>query len=449
MSPSYERRCSCESKNTEPGARNIGEPMVMLRPFRPLRYNPAAVGDLSKVVAPPYDVISPSYRDKLYERSEHNVIRLILNRDADPYTAAATHLQDWRRQGILTRDAAPAFGYYVENFALADGSQHERAGLLATIRLEAFESGHIRPHEKTFARAKADRMRLIQACRTNLSAIFGMFPQPDDGLQPAREHAARHDADIDLRDDSGERHRVWFLTDPQVNGELARRFADAEVLIADGHHRYETALAYRDHLREQGLLDEEAPHNFILMYLCSMSDPGLVVLPTHRVLRELPLPATEVLRRVGEHFGLVACHRENLKQVLAGAPGAVGIMLAGSEKAWVATLEDHAAIEAYEQDVAPPARKLDVAILDRVLLRGLLELDPTAAGQAGRLFYTHDGAEAFDAVSQGAPAAFFLNAPKISDVMAISQAGATMPEKSTYFYPKLLSGLVFHPLDER
>jgi len=425
--------------------------MVMLRPFRALRYRPAAVGDLARVVAPPYDVISPSYRDQLYERSEHNVIRLILNRDDDPYASSAAHLEQWRRDKILVRDAEPGFCYYVENFALKDGSAHERAGLLATVRLETFESGHIRPHEKTFARAKADRMRLIQATRTNLSPIFSMFGDPDDALAPAREAAARRVADIDLYDDSGERHRVWFVSDPDVTSELMRRLGPVELLIADGHHRYETALAYREHLRGQGNSDANAPHNFILMYLCSMANPGLVVQPTHRVLNELATTTVETVARIRKHFRMQAFpvqERDSFTRALHAAPGSIGVLLAGDPNAWVVTLSDPAVVESYERDLAPAARHLDVAILDRVLLRGLLQLDPTAAAQAGRLRYTHSDSEAFDAVAAGAPAAFLLNAPQIADVMAISQAGATMPEKSTYFYPKLLTGLVFHPLDE-
>lgn len=425
--------------------------MVMLRPFRALRYRADVVGDVARVVAPPYDVISPSYRDQLYERSEHNVIRLILNRDEDPYASAAQHLQAWTSTGALRRDAQPGFYYYVENFALKDGSAHERSGLLATVRLETFASGHIRPHEKTFARAKADRMRLIQATHTNLSPIFGMFADPRDALAAARESAARRTADIDLYDDSGERHRVWCLHDPPTQQVLTRNLENAEVLIADGHHRYETALAYRDYLREQGHTDEAAPHNFILMYLCSMSNPGLVVLPTHRVWKELPLANTEVARRIGEHFNVQtfpAANREALVQALAASPGSIGVVLRGEPEACVISLTDSAAMEEYERDLAPAARKLDVAILDRVLLRGLLQLDPTAAAQAGRLIYTHSDAEAFAAVEEGAAAAFLLHAPKLTDVMAISQAGATMPEKSTYFFPKLLSGLVLHPLDQ-
>ncbi len=186
--------------------------MVMLRPFRVLRYDPQAVGELAAVVAPPYDVISDAYRDTLYARSEHNVVRLILNRDADRYAAAASLLRAWRETGILVQDAQAALCYYVEDFTLPDGTARQRAGIMAAVRLESFDTGNIRPHERTFARAKADRMSLLQACRTNLSPIFGLYADRHDALEPARRAAASRAADIDLRDDSGERHRLWLLT---------------------------------------------------------------------------------------------------------------------------------------------------------------------------------------------------------------------------------------------
>src|ERR1035437_8663544 len=217
--------------------------MVMLRPFRALRYNLPTVGDLAAVVAPPYDVISDAYRDTLYARSEYNVIRLILNRDADRYTAAGALLREWRRTGVLLQDTQVVLGYYVENFTLPDGTARERAGVLGAVRLESFDTGHIRPHERTCARAKEDRMRLLQACRTNLSPIFGLYADKQDALQPARRVAASRPADIDLRDDTGERPRLWLLTDPADIGAISDALAAESVVIADGHHRYETAPA--------------------------------------------------------------------------------------------------------------------------------------------------------------------------------------------------------------
>lgn len=429
--------------------------MVMLRPFRPLRYDPSAIGDLAAVVAPPYDVISDAHRDALYARSEYNVIRLILNRDADRYTAAGTLLREWRRTGVLRRDAQPALCYYVEDFTMPDGSAHERAGVMAAVRLESFDTGHIRPHERTFARAKEDRMRILQACHTNLSPIFGLYADQPAALEPARRVAASRPADIDLRDETGERHRVWLLTESAVIAAITSALAAESVVIADGHHRYETALAYRDRLRAEGAhaaRDDDAPHNFILMYLTSMSDPGLVILPTHRVLvAGMQMDATALLDRLRRHFQLTAfaeSARAEFKTALRQSSGSFGIAVGGSDQLFLARLDDPRGIEPYVSSLAPAVRRLDVTVLDRVILRGLMDVDCTAAAQEGHLIYTHDDDSALDAVQRGAPAAFLINPPNMDDVLAVCVAGETMPEKSTYFYPKLLTGLVFHPLDD-
>jgi len=429
--------------------------MVMLRPFRPLRYNAQAVGNLAAVVAPPYDVISDAYRDTLYARSAHNVVRLILNRDADRYAAAAALLHEWRKSGVLLQDAQPALCYYVEDFTLPDGAARQRAGIIAAVRLESFDSGDIRPHERTFARAKADRMSLLQACRTNLSPIFGLYADQHAALAPARHAAASRPADIDLRDDSGERHRLWLLTDPTDIAAIREALAAESVVIADGHHRYETALAYRDYRRADRTApdadDAEAPYNFILMYLTSMSDPGLVILPTHRVLvaglQGEPAKLAERLRRLFRLTPFAASARAEFKAALRRSSGHFGVAVAGSEQLFLAHLDDVAGAEAYLSQLAAEVRRLDVAVLDRVILRGLLEIDCTQAAQAGRLTYTHDDDSALDAVQHGAQAAFLINPPRMEDVVAVCAAGETMPEKSTYFFPKLLTGLVFHPLD--
>jgi len=423
----------------------------MLRPFRPLRYDPATVGDLAAVVAPPYDVISDAERDALYARSEYNVVRLILNRDSDRYAAAATLLRRWRETGVLVQDGRAALCCYVEDFALPDGSMRQRAGIISAVRLESFDTGNIRPHERTFSRAKEDRMRLLQACHTNLSPIFGLYADRQDALEPARRVAASRKADIDLTDANGERHRVWWLTEASDVAAIRDALAAESVVIADGHHRYETALAYRDHLRAAGAVDPEAPHNFILMYLTSMSDPGLVVLPTHRVLVSgLQGDPGMVVERVRRHFRLTAfaaAARAEFKAALRQTPGRFGMVVAGSDQLFVAGVDDPASLDAYLSPLAPAVRRLDVTVLDRVILRGLLEVDCTQAAQAGRLTYTHDDDHAIDAVRRGAQVAFLINPPRMEDVVAVCAAGETMPEKSTYFFPKLLTGLVFHPLD--
>lgn len=428
--------------------------MATIRPFRPLRYNPALIGDLSRVVAPPYDVIGEAKRAELYDRSPLNVVRLILNRESDPYAAAATDFARWREEKVLVQERRPSLAYYVENFRLPDGTEAERSGILGAVRLEPFSSGKIRPHERTFSRAKEDRMKLMSACRANLSPIFGMYAGHEAAMEPARAWAARRQPEIDLVDDVGERHRVWLLDDPRVTTDIAGALVDAEIVIADGHHRYETALAYAEARRSEPGADPEAPHNFILMYLASMSDPGLRILPTHRVLRGVEGTRAdridELLRR---HFQVQAFGREQADEFLAAlqqapANGSLGVGLAATGQLLVATVLDAALIERYAPDLAPVVRELDVAVLDTVLLRGLLGIDPTAEAQAGRVIYTHDDREALAALDQGAEAVFFMKPPRMEDLLAVAAAGEVMPQKSTYFYPKLLSGLVFHVFDE-
>jgi uncharacterized protein (DUF1015 family) len=427
--------------------------MVMIRPFRPLRYNPALFPDLARVVAPPYDVISPNRRDELYERDPHNVIRLILNRDTDPYGSAAQHFSQWRAERLLVRERKPSLAFYVENFQLPDGTEHERAGILGAVRLEPFSAGNIRPHERTFARAKADRMHLLRAVRANLSAIFGLYAGHEAALESARLWAAKKKPDLDLVDDSGERHRVWLITDERSIAAMAEGLRDAHAVIADGHHRYETALAYAEEQRAAGADDPDAPHNFILMYLACMSDPGLVILPTHRVLRGVtgadPARIEELLRR---HFHLQQFTRQDSDAFLralhdAPAHGSLGVALPTDSKLIVATLLDPAVTDRYASHLAPSVRGLDVAVLDTVVLRGLLGIDCSAEAQEGRLTYTHDDRDALQALDAGADAVFFMKPPRMDDLLAVAGAGEVMPEKSTYFYPKLLTGLVFHPFD--
>lgn len=424
--------------------------MAILRPFRPLRYNPTRVPDLAAVVAPPYDVVSPAQRDALYDRDPHNVIRLILNRSEDPYGGAAAALQAWRREQILTEEQTPLVAYHVEHFTLPTGERRTRAGVLAAVRLEDFDSGVIRPHERTFARAKEDRLRLITACRTNLSAVFGMFDGKQGALDPLRSEAQRRQPDIEVHDDLGVGHRLWLVADPALIGGVTSALAESTIFIADGHHRYETALAYRDRCRAAGVGDPEAPSNYVLMYLTSTADPGLVILPTHRVLAGPSVPSAGViLERLKTCFALESLLPAELQRRLATGVRArqFGVVLAGQEKGLLAAVRDEAAVEEFLAELHPSLRALDVALLDRAVLRGLLGIDCTVAAQQGSLTYTHDDRAAFAAVNLDAAAAFLMAPPRIGDVVSVCMAGETMPQKSTYFYPKLLSGLLFHRLE--
>jgi uncharacterized protein (DUF1015 family) len=426
--------------------------MPDLRPFRALHYNPAAAGDLARVIAPPYDVIDDAQWQRLFARSPFNVVRLILNRAADPYREAAATLAAWRREGVLVADRSPCLYYYVQNFRLPKGEPRERRGLIGAVRLQPFGEGTIYPHERTFARAKEDRLRLLDACRTNLSPIFGVYPDAAGALAPAEAVCAAEAPWIDVVDEVSERQRVWQLARAADIESITAALRDTPVFIADGHHRYETALAYRDRRRAQGDTNPDSPHHFILMYLASMEDSGLAILPTHRILVRLPSGIQgNWLDRLRPHFDLEAYPAGGsgvaaLMARLNDLPGpAVGLRAAGRDELVLLRLREPHSLEAILPRLHPSVRSLAVTVLDEWILRRLLGVE----AQSGLLSYTHREDEALRAVAEGgAAAAFLVRPPSMREVEAVCLGGQTMPEKSTYFYPKLLSGLVFHCLDD-
>ncbi len=431
--------------------------MATLNPFRGLRYDRTAVGDVARVVAPPYDVIDPAHQTALYARSPHNVVRLILNRDADAYGAAATTLREWRRVGVLALDPSPALYLYAQRFRGPAGEERERLGIIGALRLESFESGKVRPHERTLQRAKDDRLALLRACRASLSPIFGLVSAPEwsmAALVPARA------AELEVAEGEDARHRVWRLDDARTLAAVSERLAAHEVFIADGHHRYETALRYRDETRAAlGAVAPPpgaAPYDYVLAYLTRMEDPGLVILPTHRVLGSLTVTATALERALGAHFRLerlpwtpagVTSMLERLGAgTSTGGSVRIGAAVAGAGMLWLVS----APVDALPFPASTPAvlRALDVTALHHIVLAGVLGLPIGERGGTPGLTYTQDAAAALAAVERGgAAAAFFLPPTGVEALRAVSLAGRTMPEKSTYFHPKLLTGLVIYPLD--
>ena len=429
--------------------------MIDLRPFQALYYDQAQAGDLASVIAPPYDVIDTAALDRLYARSAHNVVRLTLNREADRYSAAAGALTDWRARGVLVRDQQPGLYYYVQDFVLSDGGRRQRGGLIGTVRLERFASGNIRPHERTFAGPKADRLRLISACRANLSPIFGIYPGCTEAFVPAQRQSNHELPWLEAHDDEGTRHRVWRLANPALINQIGSALKEATIFIADGHHRYETALTYRDQRRAAGDTDPEAPHNFVLMCLTSTEDPGLVVLPTHRVLHGAHSDADGWLSKLHQYFDIddfrptPSGEGELLARVGRGTGrGCFGLRLGTSDRGCALTLRDVHVLDDILTDLDPVVRYLDVAVVDAFVLDRLFGVECRPAAEAGILTYTHDGTQALRDVSEGeATAALLLRPPSMDDVQAVCRAGQTMPEKSTYFFPKLPAGLVFSVLD--
>ena len=420
-----------------------------LRPFRALRYDATCV-PLADVVAPPYDVIDDPHRDRLYARHPHNVVRLILNRDADRYGSSAAHLGDWLARGVLRQDDQKALWLYAQTFGHA-GREYERTGVIGAVRLEPFSAGHIRPHERTLSGPKADRMRLLESCRTNLSPIFGLYANQTQVLEQIRRTAGR--ATMELADEFGVRHRAWAITDAAQISFITETLGAETIFIADGHHRYETALEYRDHLRARSELAASDPANFIMMFLCSMADPGLLVLPTHRIVQQRPaVGARALLAKLQGNFVVRELPnstegRERLLAALAANPRHIGLTIHDDRAVYELSLRDDHAIDGAAPELPAVVRHLDVTVLDRLILREVLGLDADSAAKAGQLRYSHEAEDTFASVASGtAQLAFLLGPPDLKQVEAVCLSGETMPQKSTYFYPKLLTGLVFHAL---
>lgn len=431
--------------------------MPAVRPFRGILYDAAVVGPIASVVAPPYDVVGREEQNRLYEASHFNVIRLDLSRESDRYGSASRTFAQWRAQGALARDRDPAFYVYAQRHRLKSGKDHERFGFFTRLHLEEFTSGNVLPHEKTLASPKADRLALQRACRANLSAIFGLYSSPGFSLAEAARAALGAPPWTDFTDAAAVRHRLWRLTDGAMQRTLESRLEARTVYIADGHHRYETALRYRDEMRgETGRRGGEEPFDYVLAYLVNMDEPGLVVLPTHRLLRELPIAARPLVERLRSRFRVEEVPRSAgrsafVARLRCGAgERRIGVVLRGEDRFFVLTTRDGENDERLAGSTA--LRRLDVTLLHGLVLEGpgsILALDAHHEAEAGRLVYSKDEDEAVARVESGEFAAsFLLNATGVDEVRAVSEAGETMPEKSTYFYPKVATGLVFNVLDE-
>lgn len=445
--------------------------MAEIIPFCALRYTPRFVPDLKLVVAPPYDVISPEAQERYHARHPHNVVRLILSKEGeaggpehDRYARAARTFLAWQAEEILARDPAPGIYVSQQEFSLGEGHRVRRRGFMALVRLARYDEKIVFPHERTFAKYREDRLRLMRACPANLDPVFGFYPGPDGPIQAILDRCMEADPQVQLLDEDDIRHRMWILREPASVAGLIQAFRDKPIVIADGHHRYETALSFRDERRAEEAGASQAPpprlHDFVLMYLVSADDPGLVILPTHRVIRQRPVVAREGLRRALErHFrteafpldpgnpvmslriALAGIHRRRRDAVLFG-------LYAGDRELFVLELADPTVVQdlvtaGHSQEFA----RLDVAVLHRVVIEGVLGIQPT--GQADdSISYTRDEAVALTAVASGeAHLALFQNPPRVEQVQAVALAGERMPQKSTFFYPKVLSGLVINPLD--
>jgi uncharacterized protein (DUF1015 family) len=422
-----------------------------IEPLHGLLYDQRAVGDLSRVVAPPYDVISEAQQRDLYELSPYNVVRLELGRDADRYAAAQATLRDWVSRGVLRRAERPSLFLYTQRFQV-EGREFVRTGFVARFRLEDFARGRVLPHEKTFPAAKEDRLKLLAATRTNISSIFGLYSGSQPELDRLRGEVMSRAPLIEADDALGIRNELRTIDAPDEIATAQSALESARVLIADGHHRYETALSYRRERRATEHPNGLQGFDYTMMTLIACDDPGLVILPTHRIVRRLRpqamasfAPQARAIFEVKE-VGDRAALRNGL---VGGGRGTIGIALRGDQRFFVVRLKDPDTTVRAIPEAPAEVRSLDVTVLHTLIFDQIFSLSAAEIRKGGNLEYTIDANAAVDAVHDGrADGAFLMNPPSITDVERVSDAGTTMPEKSTYFFPKLLTGLVLNPLDE-
>ncbi len=434
--------------------------MADIQAFRGLRYDLKHIGSLSQVVAPPYDVIGPELQEQLYKAHPANVIRLILNRqepgddDANNrYSRAAKFLKNWRAEGVLMPEPHPAIYVYHQIFK-QDGREITRRGFMARCRLERFGEGRIYPHEETLSGPKLDRLLLTRACQANLSQIFGLYPDPNGDANAITDRAISAQPPLEATDHLGVVHRMWPVTDVAAITRLAGVLGPQPIFIADGHHRYETACNYRDELiAANGPLPANHPANFVLMMFIAMSDPGLIVLPTHRLLRGVPaMTSSELTAKLAPHFttriageGADLAHTVWDEIETADDQGTLGLFTQSDER-WVVarlTAAGRQRMAEVASDHTADWQGLGVAILHRLLIGDLLGIKDLPRPE-----YVHLVDEVVQGLESGEyPLAALVMPATVEHIRVISQHGERMPAKSTYFYPKLLSGLVINPLE--
>jgi len=432
--------------------------MVRVAPFRGVFYNQKKIRDLAKVVTPPYDVISREEQEKLYRKSPHNFIRLDLSQEPNSYAAVAELWQSWQSEGILQRDELPAVYFLTHKFSLKDGEVKERHGFFALTELQDFSSGNIRPHEKTLEAPKQDRLKLMLACHAQLSPIFALYSQPKRTINRILFEQTEGKAPfIEVKPDGGGECRLWRITDPELIRTIQREMKEQPLLIADGHHRYEATLRYRDQMRGERSWSGRETFNYIMTYLANMNDDNVVILPTHRLVRGYePKPFLQLEEALQTFFYVEQYPKTGEGKVwfLKALKNAgkkhrvIGASFKRDPRYLILRLKNKRILQRLAKDLSAPLRELEVSTLHLVVLEHILGLSPERQTSGETIRYSQDEESVLQALEkEDFQAAFILNATKSADISMIANGGEKMPQKSTYFYPKLVSGLVVNKID--
>jgi uncharacterized protein (DUF1015 family) len=440
--------------------------MAYVAPFRAFRYDPTRV-DLPRVLTQPYDKITPDMQNNYYDASPHNLVRIILGKpqptdglEENIYSRAAASFQDWRRQGILRQDPQQSLYQYTQRFqSPVDRTQLERRGFIALGKIEDYSAGIVYRHEQTLAKPKADRLRLLKATRAHFGQLFMLYSDPANEIDSAlsANPSANMENGIEAHDEYGVLHQLRRISDPALIELVCNKMRDRNLIIADGHHRYETALNYRDERRAQHAAaaapSDLAPYEFVMMTFINMDGPGLVILPTHRVVHGLQSFSPDALRHRAKTFFSVEEVDPSIDAARAlgilRAAGQAGTAILGvtANRAFLFDTPLPAAADLL-RNLSLRQQSLDIVQLHQCLLEGVLGISEEAIRDQKNISYIRDAAEALARVRQGdANIAFLINPVRMQQVRNIAFGGEVLPQKSTDFYPKLLSGLTIYALE--
>lgn len=427
--------------------------MAEIKGYKGLRFNCEKAGKIEELVCPPYDIISDQQREEYIKTNPHNIIRLELPNGDDKYNKAAEILKDWLEKGILVKEDKPAIYIYEEEFT-AYGERKAIKGIICRVKLEEFSKGIILPHEFTLSKAKEDRLNLMKATNCNFSQIYSLYMDGGKNTLGKIDSLSKSEPDIQLQDNDNVTHRMWIIKDEKAIADICSDFTDRKLYIADGHHRYETALNYRNYLREQGLAKEGDACDYQMMMLVDMEHPGLVVFPTHRLVRNLDsFNAERVIDGCKEYFDVtehsdINTIESTLMELYNQGKKAYAFYCGGSSYKLL-VLKDTNIIKKLLPNASTATQQLDVTILHTLILEKIFGIDAENMAKQINLTYTKIFDEAISSVQQGnSQCAFILNPTRVSEIREVASNGEKMPQKSTYFYPKMITGLVMNQLED-
>lgn len=427
--------------------------MAEIKGYKGLRFNCEKAGKIEELVCPPYDIISDQQREEYIKTNPHNIIRLELPKGDDKYNKAAEILNDWLEKGILIKEDKPAIYIYEEEFT-AYGERKAIKGIICRVKLEEFSKGIILPHEFTLSKAKEDRLNLMKATNCNFSQIYSLYMDGGKNTLGKIDSLSKSEPDIQLQDNDNVTHRMWIIKDEKAIADICSDFTDRKLYIADGHHRYETALNYRNYLREQGLAKEGDACDYQMMMLVDMEHPGLVVFPTHRLVRNLDsFNAEKVIDGCKEYFDVtehsdINTIESTLMELYNQGKKAYAFYCGGSSYKLL-VLKDTNIIKKLLPNASTATQQLDVTILHTLILEKIFGIDAENMAKQINLTYTKIFDEAISSVQQGnSQCAFILNPTRVSEIREVASNGEKMPQKSTYFYPKMITGLVMNQLED-